>query len=73
MRVKESNPPMTRGELKKLGRNIWGENNGWQTRMAEFLGLDPSTVRRVIAGASRISGPMRAALRERARRESAVA
>lgn len=64
-RKKESNSKMTKAELRRIGKLIWGAKNGWQTSMAEFLGLDPSSVRRLVAGKSRIAGPVRAALRER--------
>ena len=40
---------MTRDELKTAGRELFG--NGWQTRLAEALGRDGSTVRRWVSGA----------------------
>lgn len=49
-------------ELAEIGEKLWG-NWGWQTRMAEALEVDGSTVRRWISGALPIPGPAAAALR----------
>ena len=40
---------MTADDLKREGRALFG--NGWQTRLAEALGRDGSTVRRWVSGA----------------------
>lgn len=53
--------PMTASELKKLGPSLYGY--GWQTRMAEALGVDGSTVRRWVSGAVPIPNPVAAAIR----------
>jgi len=49
-------------ELNEIGVKLWGEW-GWQTRMAESLNVDGSTVRRWVSGAVPIPGPVEAALR----------
>ena len=60
---------MTRDELCELGVKLWGR--GWQTRMAEALNVDGSTVRRWVSGAVPIPGPVEAALRCFAREKAA--
>jgi hypothetical protein len=52
---------MTGDELRKACGLLYGEQAG-QTRMAEALEVDPSTVRRWISGALPIPGPVRAAV-----------
>lgn len=52
---------MTPEELAKIGVKLYGDW-GWQTRMAEELGVDGSTVRRWVSGAVPIPGPAIAAL-----------
>ena len=52
---------MTIRELKEVGPLLYGY--GWQTRMAEALGVDASSVRRWVSGAIPIPGPVAAALR----------
>ena len=52
---------MTPAQLKKAGAKLFGY--GWQTRMAEHLNVDGSTVRRWISGAVPIPGPAEAAIR----------
>lgn len=47
-------------ELKAAGRELYGY--GWQTRLAENLGIDGSTVRRYVSGAVPIPGPVAAAV-----------
>ena len=51
---------MTADELKAAGRELFGY--GWQTRLAEKLGIDGSTVRRYVSGAVPIPGPVAAAI-----------
>jgi hypothetical protein len=51
---------MTADELKKIGKTLFGF--GWQTRMAEALNVDGSTVRRWVSGAVPVPGPAEAAL-----------
>lgn len=53
---------MTPNELRKACINLYGEH-GWQTRLAENLGVDGSTVRRWISGAVPIPNPVEAAVR----------
>ena len=48
-------------ELKAIGPKLFGF--GWQTRMAEALGVEGSTVRRWVSGAVPIPGPAVAAIR----------
>jgi hypothetical protein len=61
---------MTRDELREAGERLYGKW-GWQTRLAEALGVDGSTVRRWISGAVPVSGvaavAIRCLLRERER------
>lgn len=52
---------MTPAQLTKAGVELYGER-AWQTRMAEALGVDPSTVRRWVSGAVPIPQPVVAAL-----------
>lgn len=52
---------MTADELKEAGRALYG--HGWQTRLAETLEVDGSTVRRWVSGAVPIPGPAAAAIR----------
>lgn len=52
---------MTPTELREIGVELYG-SWGWQTRMAEALGVDGSTVRRWISGALPVPGPAAAAL-----------
>lgn len=53
---------MNRDELCDAGRKLYG-NWGWQTRLAEALMVDGSTVRRWVSGAIPVPGPVAAALR----------
>lgn len=48
-------------ELAALGRQIFGPR-GWQTRLAEALEVDGSTVRRWVSGAVPVPGPVRVAV-----------
>lgn len=52
---------MTPAELKEAGEKLYGY--GWQTRFAEDLDVDGSTVRRWVSGAVPIPGPAAAAIR----------
>jgi hypothetical protein len=52
---------MSPDELRATGERLWGRW-GWQTRMAEALRVDGSTVRRWLSGASTIPGPAEVAL-----------
>jgi DNA-binding transcriptional regulator YdaS (Cro superfamily) len=52
---------VTPAELKEIGERLYGY--GWQTRLAERLGVDGSTVRRWVSGKSPIPGPAAAAIR----------
>ena len=53
---------MTRKQLAEAGVDLYGDR-AWQTRMAEQLGVDASTVRRWVSGAVPIPQPVAAALR----------
>ena len=53
--------PMSADELKQAGRELFG--HGWQTRLAERLGVDGSTVRRWVSGAVPVPNPAAAAIR----------
>lgn len=52
---------MSPDELKQAGRDLFGY--GWQTRLAERLGVDGSTVRRWVSGAVPVPYPAAAAIR----------
>lgn len=52
---------MKPAELKAAGESLYGY--GWQTRLAESLNVDGSTVRRWVSGAVPIPGPAAAAIR----------
>ena len=54
--------PMKPAELSKLAIDLFGEW-GWQTRLAEALGVDGSTVRRWVSGAVPVPNPVAAAVR----------
>lgn len=51
---------MTVEEFRSAGRELYGY--GWQTRMADDLRVDGSTVRRWVSGAVPIPGPVAAAV-----------
>ncbi len=60
-------------ELRRLAILVVGEA-GWQTRLAERLEIDASTVRRWVSGAVPIPNPVKIAMRclaEKAERASA--
>ncbi len=52
---------MTADELKLAGRALYG--HGWQTRLADELDVDGSTVRRWVSGQVPVPGPAAAAIR----------
>lgn len=52
---------MTKAKLRKIGVRLYGEQ-AWQTRMAEALKVNASTVRRWVSGAVPVPGPVEAAL-----------
>ena len=52
---------MTPEQLRKTGEQLYG-NWGWQTKMAEVLKVDSSTVRRWLSGKVAIPGPAEVAL-----------
>jgi hypothetical protein len=52
---------MTPQELRDIGEKLYGDW-GWQTRMAETLKVDSSTVRRWLSGKVVIPGPVEVAL-----------
>jgi hypothetical protein len=49
-------------DLRLVGEALFGDW-GWQTRLAEMLEVDGSTVRRWVSGAVAIPGPVKVALR----------
>jgi hypothetical protein len=49
-------------DLKVVGEALFGAW-GWQTRLAEQLEVDGSTVRRWVSGAVSVPGPVKVALR----------
>jgi hypothetical protein len=53
---------MSRNELREAGIKLYGAW-GWQTRLAEALHVDGSTVRRWLSGAAPIPGPAEAAIK----------
>lgn len=65
LEVAGSNPAgstnMTAAELKEVGPRLYGY--GWQTRLAEALDVEGSTVRRWVSGAIKVPGPAAAAIR----------
>lgn len=52
---------MTPEQLREIGEQLYG-SWGWQTRMAEALRVDGSTVRRWLSGKVAIPGPALVAL-----------
>lgn len=62
---------MTPTQLAEAGRKLYGER-GWQTRMAEALGVDGSTVRRWVSGTVPVPTTAAAALRCFLERHSSV-
>jgi hypothetical protein len=52
---------MSPDSLRAAGEALWGRW-GWQTRMAETLRVDGSTVRRWLSGATHVPGPAMVAL-----------
>lgn len=61
---------MTPEQLRKIGEQLYG-NWGWQTKMAEALKVDSSTVRRWLSGRVTIPGPAEVALGLLEKEESA--
>lgn len=53
---------MTPDDLRLVGEALFGAW-GWQTRLAEQLEVDGSTVRRWVSGAVSVPGPVKVALR----------
>jgi DNA-binding transcriptional regulator YdaS (Cro superfamily) len=53
---------MTPADLKSAGEALYGKW-GWQTRLAEALGVDGSTVRRWLSGVVPVTGPAAAAIK----------
>lgn len=53
---------MTADDLKEAGRGLFPPDHGWQTRLADWLEVDASSVRRWVAGAVPVPGPVARAL-----------
>lgn len=53
---------MTPEDLTDIGLTLYGPQ-GWQTKLAQDLEVDYSTVKRWVSGATAIPGPARVALR----------
>jgi hypothetical protein len=51
---------VTPDELADAGRKLYGY--GWQTRLAEVLSVNGSTVRRWVSGAVPVPGPVEVAV-----------
>ena len=45
-----SSEPMTAGDLRIAGIKLFGERPGWQSRLAEAMGYDRSSVTRWLSG-----------------------
>jgi hypothetical protein len=58
----EPGQPLDPDGLKLVGEALFG-SWGWQTRMAEALEVDGSTVRRWVSGAVAVPNPAKVALR----------
>jgi len=58
----EPGRPCTPTDLRAAGEALFGAW-GWQTRLAEALEVDGSTVRRWLSGAAQIPNPVKVALR----------
>jgi hypothetical protein len=54
--------PLLPEDLKVVGEQLFG-SWGWQTRLAEVLEVDGSTVWRWVSGAVPVPGPVKVALR----------
>ena len=52
---------MDKAEIREIGEELFG-SWGWRTRMAEFLHVNVSSVRRWVAGDVPIPGPVEVAL-----------
>lgn len=52
---------MTPEQLREIGERLYG-SWGWQTKMADVLQVDSSTVRRWLSGKVAIPGPAQVAL-----------
>jgi len=53
---------MTASELAEIGARLYGPH--WQTKLAEVVGVDDSTVSRWARGVSAIPGPAALAIRQ---------
>lgn len=53
---------MSPAELRTICLKLYGEQ-GWQTQLADELGVDGSTVRRWVSGVVSIPNPVAAAIR----------
>lgn len=55
--------PMQAQELADIGRELNDGRWGWQTRLAERLGVDGTTVRRWVSGSVPVPAPAAVAIR----------
>lgn len=53
---------MTAEELRESGLRIFGPDRGWQSRMAEALGVDRASLSRWLSGTVPIPGPVASAV-----------
>ena len=53
---------MTAEEFRQLALKLFGPGRGWQSRCAEALRTEPSSVSRYIAGSVPVPGPVIVAL-----------
>jgi len=51
---------MTSDELRQAGLILFGPDRGWQSRLAEALGIDRASVTRYLSG--QVPGPVAAAM-----------
>jgi len=63
---------MTAEEFRQLALKLFGPERGWQTKCAEALRTDPSSVSRYISGLVPIPGPVAVAMQGFAERERII-
>lgn len=53
---------MTPEQFRKAAKRLYGDERGWQTKMAADLGVDSASVSRWLSGTVTIPGPVAAAV-----------